>query len=444
MSDQLSFYPNGHPITISRTLSEPQWLVDTLPSSSYNGSIADVDVLVGSFEMLGMSLSLGLACVYFASLWFLYQENRTRTSPTPQLPPGRTWVEVAVLTLLSGLTRIERCAKLFPKNLRVFKVKKTDVLGAVVSHESYGCVGHLAQSTSESTAVHADHGLRHLAVIMDGNRRYGRLLMKEKSNEQQKVDQRNENLPAGPSAAASPKSNGKDLLRIMATSPLNGHRAGGEKLMEVIEHCVAHHIEMLTVYAFSTENWSRTQEEIDVLMFLFEHFFQRIRECASKSGIFIRFISTEPQLLPPHIFSLMKAVEEETRKISPRRIVVNCCVSYGGRSEIVRACQRLADRHAAQNEPILFTEEALQREMLRSVTQSDHEELDQNLLEDFGGVEPQVLLRTSGEARISNFLMYETAYSELVFIDKAWPEVDEGDIKSVIGEFCRRQRRFGK
>lgn len=110
----------------------------------------------------------------------------------------------------------------------------------------------------------------------------------------------------------------------------------------------------------------------------------------------------------------------------------------------MRACQRLADRHAAQNEPILFTEEALQREMLRSVTQSDHEELDQNLLEDFGGVEPQVLLRTSGEARISNFLMYETAYSELVFIDKAWPEVDEGDIKSVIGEFCRRQRRFGK
>jgi undecaprenyl diphosphate synthase len=444
MSEQLSsFYHSGHPTTISRTLAEPQWLVDTLPSSSYNGSLADVDVLVGGLEMLGMSLSLGLACVYVVSLWFLYQGQSSSVLPSH---PDRSWVEVGVLTALSALSSVEAFAKyVMPKSLRFFNVKESFANVADRSANNvYGGVGFLSLGAATTTVIEPNHGLRHLAVIMDGNRRYGKHLMKSTSLDAS-PQVGNSDMTSSQTRSASPKSSsGKDILRVMATSPLNGHRAGGEKLMEVIELCVEHHIDMLTVYAFSTENWNRAQEEIDVLMFLFEHFFQRIRECAAKSGIFIRFISTEPQLLPPHIFSLMKTVEEETRKISPRRIVVNCCVSYGGRSEIVHACQRLAERHTAQSTPLVFTEGALQREMLRSVTQCEHEDEDDQVLEDFGGVEPHVLLRTSGEARISNFLMYETAYSEFVFVDKAWPEINGGDIKAVIGEFCRRQRRFGK
>lgn len=427
-----------HILSNSRTLSEPQWLVDTLPSSSYNGSIADVDVLVGSLEVLGISVSLGLAGMYVASVWFLYQSSSPAASPssTPQSFVSRaSWLTVLLLTVLDVLNCTEKIAKWTMRSLGVRFSSSSSTPSTKSSpleqkSDVYGEVGYLQTSLASIATPEEKHGLRHLAVIMDGNRRYGKMLMKQPHDES--------TTSAPQPTTPTHKSNGKDLLRVMATSPLNGHRAGGEKLMEVIEHCITHHIEMLTVYAFSTENWGRSQEEIDVLMLLFEHFFQRIRECAAASGIFIRFISTEPAMLPPHILSLMKAVEEETRRITPRRIIVNVCVSYGGRSEIVRACQRISGAGA------VLTEAALQKEMLRSITQDAHEEADASILEDFGGVEPHVLLRTSGEARTSNFLMYEAAYSELVFVDKAWPEIDESDIKSVIGEFTRRQRRFGK
>jgi undecaprenyl diphosphate synthase len=435
--------------SLPATRGGPQWLIDTMPSSSYNGSLADVDVLVGGFEFLGLSLSVGCAALYVAASWFLYQSR----VPSTETHRGAGWLFSQLVSLAMAvlcvadriLVRSRVAVKGANRMVRTEGLRQT--VGFISSNET--------TAGSPSYPYDEPHGLRHLAVIMDGNRRYGKLLAKQTTEAASVGDV---NTTAHRSDDVQPTDNndrhknygGTDVLRIMATSPLNGHRAGGEKLMEVIDLCVKHHIEMLTVYAFSTENWSRSQEEINVLMYLFEHFFQRIRHSARTSGIFIRFVSTEPQLLPPNILRLMETVEEETRAIQPRRIVVNVCVSYGGRSEIVRACQRLVRMDASQTEPSMrsqegcITENALQREMLRSVTQSRFELEDKNVLEAHGGVEPQVLLRTSGEARISNFLMFETAYSELVFVEKSWPEVNEGDIVAVIEEYCHRQRRFGK
>lgn len=376
----------------------PLWLRDTLPSSNYNGSAADVDVLIDSLETLVVIVSLLLGLLLLAAAWLFFSKGIERCL--------RNATVTGCLMALSGLQYF------------LFKVS--------LQHSEKSGVGFLSRKQAEcSTAGLACHGLRHLAVIMDGNRRYGKKLLAATRNH--------------PKPASSPST---PLFQAMATSPLNGHKAGGEKLMEFIDYCVELNIEMLTVYAFSTENWNRPQQEIDVLMYLFEHFFQKIRKSAHKSGIFIRFIATEPQLLPPRILSLMKAVEEETRQVTPRKIIVNCCVSYGGRSEIVQACRRIVNRSASDSSSI--TEEAIQAEMLRSITQDVHEEEDRDIIRQHGGCEPHVMLRTSGEARTSNFLMYESAYSELVFVEKSWPEMERADLVQVVHEYSQRQRRFGK
>jgi undecaprenyl diphosphate synthase len=292
---------------------------------------------------------------------------------------------------------------------------------------------------------------------MDGNRRFG------KASQQ---------ASAGPAAMweKSPACRRADALMAGSNTPLSGHYAGGEKLMEFILWCIQWRIEMLTVYAFSTENWSRPPEEISLLMLLFEHFFERIRAMSKQHGIFIRFVSSDPHLLSPRIQRLMAAVEEEARRVPHRRIVVNVCVSYGGRSEIIRACcaaaaaagatrsfksgeqcsRKGSQRHAGASAPAIsgmlkteVTEADVTRHMLRSVTQSDHEAEDAEILS--GGLgEPQALLRTSGEQRISNFLLWQSAYSELFFLKKTWPELTSADLAAVLGEFESRQRRFGK
>lgn len=366
--------------------SGPRWLQDTLPSSTYNGSYADVNVLVDTFEVLGVVLAALFACLHFAALWFLLN-NSNHWTPA---------------TLIASITEAFRPPA--PRG-------RNDGLA------SLACSGA--------------HGVRHMAVIMDGNRRYGRKLVSQHTSDVSEEL----NVTDEPS-----------LLKSIATSPLNGHRAGGEKLMEFIQYCIRCKVEMLTVYAFSTENWSRPKVEIDVLMCLFEHFFQRIRLMAKLEGIFIRFVSTEPQLLPSRILTLMRDVEEETRGIMPRRIVVNCCVSYGGRSEIVQACRRIQLRSVKcphdSSITQYFNEESISREMLRSITQGEHEDEDKDIF--VHGSDPQLLLRTSGEARISNFLLYECAYTEFAFIEKAWPEITEDDVIEVLADYAKRHRRFGK
>ncbi|EKF39066.1 cis-prenyltransferase, putative [Trypanosoma cruzi marinkellei] len=284
-----------------------------------------------------------------------------------------------------------------------------------------------------------NHGVRHLAVIMDGNRRFG-----ERTS------------PGGVSADAvtklcdsileknSPGSSGGmylALVSLLRHTTLDGHRRGGEKLMELIDNCLEFNIQMLTVYAFSTENWERSALELKVLMALFYIFFERVRSSAREKGIFIRFISPAFERIPISLRELMLLVEEESRGHRPRRIVVNVCVSYSGREEVLEACNRLL-RRVDKSIPISNAE--FMSHMLRSITQEGHEEEDATVLADGGGAEPQVLLRTSGEQRLSNFMLYECAYTEFFFIKKTWPEIDREDFIRLLCDFSQRGRRHGR
>ncbi|KAH9586712.1 Decaprenyl diphosphate synthase-like [Trypanosoma melophagium] len=286
----------------------------------------------------------------------------------------------------------------------------------------------------------SQHGVRHLAVIMDGNRRYGKRtalsdaptevlkgICKSILKEECTISEKNEMY--------------NRLVSLLQHTVLDGHRMGGEKLMEFVNDCIHLEIQMLTVYAFSTENWGRSSLEIEVLMALFYFFFERMRNFAREKNIFIRFISPVFERISPRMRELMISIEEETRRHSPRRFVLNVCVSYSGRDEVVNACNRLEQR---VDKSIPISKEDLMNQMLRSVTQHNHEIEDAHILADCGGTEPQLLLRTSGEQRLSNFMLYECAYTEFLFVNKTWPEITKLDLIRLLFNYSQRDRRCGK
>nr|CCC91674.1 putative cis-prenyltransferase-like protein [Trypanosoma congolense IL3000] len=284
------------------------------------------------------------------------------------------------------------------------------------------------------------HEVKHLAVIMDGNRRYGERYatgdapVKELEEVCDFVF--DESRPHRGSESLAQR-----LSALLCRTKLDGHRVGGEKLIEFVKNCIEFDIRMLTVYAFSTENWARPVLEVKVLMTLFYCYFEKMRRIAKEHGIFIRFISSAFGLIPPRVQRIMKDVEEETRNHRPRRIVVNVCVSYSGRDEIVSACNALAMK-ANRTTPV--SSEDIMGHMLRSITQAEHEAEDASVLAECGGAEPQVLLRTSGEQRLSNFLLFECAYTEFLFVNKTWPEVDRDDLVHLLKEHGKRDKRYGK
>ena len=475
----------------------------------YNGSVAEVATLVDAFQLLGPTFGLAIASLNVCAVVYLMLQQ-----PTAKISKLFTrqcclnlLAAAGFLHLLSIVIAAARRSRMWMKVAG--KDNNPSSSSCSSSNEDMGreTVITAARRRSELwVSGREHHGVQHLAVIMDGNRRYG----KQQHSRGDKI--------SGAGCDASPA----DLIK---TTPLSGHHAGGEKLMEFIQWCIELKVYMLTVYAFSTENWSRPQQEIDVLMHLFEHFFGKIRMMAHKHGIFIRFISTDPQLLPERIRALMIAVEEETRSLHvARKIVVNVCVSYGGRSEIVNACSALllksisssrrevddvremdqrcgasaasaitcsADCNTAlkigkrsrkshklspspstidmktngsqleqipalsrsrsstssscssRSHGIELQEADVGRHMLRSITQALHEQEDVDVL-DHSGADPQALLRTSGEQRISNFLLWQCAYAELFFVKKTWPEITRDDVAVLLAEFEERQRRFGK
>ncbi|EPY35436.1 undecaprenyl diphosphate synthase [Angomonas deanei] len=296
------------------------------------------------------------------------------------------------------------------------------------------------------------HGITHLAVIMDGNRRYGkRCGAAPLPSDTEKIAQVFQTLQLDTNVAASSVSQWmsqqyQQFLSLISHSALDGHRIGGEKLMAFISDCIELRIPMLTVYAFSTDNWKRPPHEVNVLMILFFFFFEQIRKLAKEKGIFIRFISTDPQQLPARVLSLMKQVECESRQIRPRRIVVNVCVSYSGQSEVRNACQAVVNKriHDRTVEDTPVTTDEIKGQMLRSITQDAHEAEDATLFPSITDREPQVMLRTSGEQRISNFLLFESAYTEFFYLEKTWPTVTKGDLEDVIRQYSERDRRLGK
>ncbi|WP_297499471.1 polyprenyl diphosphate synthase [Thermococcus sp.] len=229
---------------------------------------------------------------------------------------------------------------------------------------------------------------RHVAIIMDGNRRWARRIEKP---------------------------------------PWYGHLFGSKKLEEILEWCMELGIRTLTVYAFSTENFHRRKEEVEALMKLFEEKFKEVvrDERIHRHGVRVNIIGRK-ELLPENVRKAAEEAERATRKYT--NYTLNIALAYGGRSEIADAVREIVkDVLAGKIKP---------------------EDIDEELIKGYlyypNMPDPDIVIRTGGEVRISNFLLYQIAYSELFFVDVYFPEFRKIDFLRIIREFQRRQRRFGR
>ena len=203
-----------------------------------------------------------------------------------------------------------------------------------------------------------------------------------------------------------------------------GHRRGVEALRRTVRAAGEMGIGILTLFSFSSENWSRPETEIRDLMGLLRLFVRNDLADLHRNNVRVRVIG-ERQGLDPDIAKLLQEAEELTRDNTALSLVV--AFNYGGRQEIARAAQRIAKKiHAGVLAPEDVNDETL----------SQH--LDSPDLPD-----PDLIIRTSGEQRLSNFLLWQGAYSELVFVPTYWPDFDGVALREAIGEYHRRERRFG-
>lgn len=226
-----------------------------------------------------------------------------------------------------------------------------------------------------------NHGVRHLAIIMDGNRRWAK----------------RHGLPT-----------------------LAGHRRGYDLLLQVGDWCLARNIDIFTVYAFSTENWNRSKKEVSYLMGLLLLALTKEVAGLHKKNVRISVIGRTtglPKPLQLRIKQAMALTKNNTRG------TLQLAVNYGGRSEIVDAARRVMKKAKS---PSAITEKALSAAMYTA-----------------GQLDPDLIIRTSGEQRLSGFLTWQSVYSELLFISKSWPEFTERDLDAALAEYGRRQRRFG-
>jgi undecaprenyl diphosphate synthase len=225
---------------------------------------------------------------------------------------------------------------------------------------------------------------KHVAVIMDGNGRW---------------------------------ANQRGLPRIA------GHRQGAKALKDLLRCCKDWGIGALTAYAFSTENWRRPTAEVDFLMLLFEKMLRKELTEMHQEGVRIRFLGDLSELSPALQREITRAMKETANNCA---IDFNVAINYGSRSEIVRACQQLAQRVS-------------QGEM--AATAISEEMISQHLYTT--GSDPDLLIRTSGEQRLSNFLLWQLAYSEMYFTDAFWPDFGRPEFHQALLAFQSRDRRFG-
>ncbi len=233
----------------------------------------------------------------------------------------------------------------------------------------------------------AENSLNHLAIIMDGNRRFSKRLM---------------------------------------LKPQMGHEWGAKKVEELYEWCKEQHIKEVTLYTLSLENLKRRpKEELEFLFSLFRKEFTNIKEEKKfkDENVRIRFIGKR-ELMPKDIAGIMTEIEEKTKDNTG--ITVNFAIAYGGQAEIVDAIRKMMKDLAAHK-----IEE-------KDITVDSFK----NYL--YISSEPELIIRTGGERRTSNFLNYQAAYSEWYFTDKLWPEFDKKEFLTAIAEFSSRKRRFGK
>tara|TARA_R110000796_G_scaffold38318_4_gene96515 strand:+ start:3557 stop:4231 length:675 start_codon:yes stop_codon:yes gene_type:complete len=205
---------------------------------------------------------------------------------------------------------------------------------------------------------------------------------------------------------------------------LFGHHAGAKRVREIVEACPDFGVEYLTIFAFSTENWKRTQVEVAGLMSLFRRYIAKETRALKAEGVRVRFIGDRVRL-DAKLIKLMTELEQETETNS--RVHLTIALNYGGRDEVARATQRLAqDVASGLLDPDDIDEETLPRY------------LDTRVLPD-----PDLVIRTSGEARISNFLLWQSAYAEYEFIDTLWPDFSKAEFGALCASFGGRDRRFG-
>jgi undecaprenyl diphosphate synthase len=236
----------------------------------------------------------------------------------------------------------------------------------------------MVQSTMQSEP-------RHVAIIMDGNGRW---------------------------------ANARGLPRVA------GHRRGADAVRRVVRGAGELGIPVLTLFAFSTENWTRPADEVNDLMGLLRHYLRNELEELHKNGARLRVIGNRDGLAADIVRDIADA---EKMTHANGRIDVNICINYGARDEILQATRNLARRVAAGEV---------------AAEDIDETRFEQELLT-AGVPDPDLLIRTSGEQRISNFLLWQCAYAELVFVDTLWPDFGKDHLEQAIAEFRRRERRYG-
>lgn len=225
----------------------------------------------------------------------------------------------------------------------------------------------------------------HIAIIMDGNRRWA-------------------------------KSHGLD--------PKQGHKEGAKTLEKIVRYAKTIGIKYITVYAFSTENWKRTADEVGALMLLLQNYLEEYSKRADTENIKINVLGDITRLSESMQKSINKCMERTKENTG---IIFNIALNYGGRAEIVNAVKKIAEQV---------------KEGKIQCKEIDENTISENLYTK-GQPDPDLLIRTSGELRTSNFLPWQIVYSEFVFVEKHWPDFSEEDLIRAIEEYQKRNRKFG-
>ncbi|MGH6944699.1 MAG: polyprenyl diphosphate synthase [Geminicoccaceae bacterium] len=246
-------------------------------------------------------------------------------------------------------------------------------------------IGPAAVPEAPSAKSSSPSGLAHVAIIMDGNRRWAR----------------SRGMP-----------------------PVFGHQRGAEAVRRTVEGCREWGVRYLTLFAFSSENWKRPPSEVNELMNLLRFYLRREISELARNGVRLCFLG-ERELMAPDIADMMAEAERRTRHNTALSLTI--ALNYGSRREIARAARELAKRVAAGELDCARIDETFFGQTLNTL----------------GLPDPDLLIRTSGEKRLSNFMLWQLAYTELVFLPVHWPEFDKRHLADAIAEFQRRERRYG-
>jgi undecaprenyl diphosphate synthase len=230
--------------------------------------------------------------------------------------------------------------------------------------------------------------------------------------------------PSGPAHVAIIMDGNRRWARARGMPPVFGHQRGAEAVRRTVEGCRDWQIRYLTLFAFSSENWRRPASEINELMNLLRFYLRREIGELAKNGVRLCFLG-ERDLMAPDIAEMMADAEARTR--ANGALILTIALNYGSRREIACAARRLAARVAAGE--------------LESA--AIDEDLFDQAVNPLGLPDPDLLIRTSGEQRLSNFMLWQLAYTELVFMPVNWPDFDQECLGEAIREFRRRERRYG-